>query len=372
MWRSEACINHGEDLAMGTTRVVLADDHAVVRAGLRSALTSVPECEVVGEAANGPQLLAVLAQHQPDLLVVDVAMPDFDPIATIRRIRTTYPAMKILVVSAYDDQSYVVGLLAAGVNGYHLKDQPLSDLQLAVQRIIAGGNWISGPLLSRLIQATPQLTRSPQMALTRRQRELLRLIVQGYDNRRMAQEMSLSVKTVENHLTALYRAINVSSRLEAYQFALQHPELLAETGYDVVQHHEPSATGTAPLTVLVIDDNERYRVQLKRMIAKACIDAWLYDAEDCHQAVQLLQQITPDLIFIDVILNDGDGIQCLRRIKTLQPGARVVLISAYPDREFRRLGLESGALAFLDKKDLDAAAVRQVVEDAIQRKHKAL
>ncbi|MEF3273084.1 MAG: response regulator transcription factor [Chloroflexus sp.] len=352
---------------MGITRVVLADDHAVVRAGLRTALAGLPNFEVVGEAADGPQLLATLAQHQPDLLVVDVAMPAFDPIATIRQIHATYPALKILVVSAYDDQSYVVGLLAAGVNGYHLKDQPLSDLQLAVQRIMAGGNWISSPLLSRLIQAAPQLTRSAPISLTRRQRDLLRLIAQGYDNRRMAQEMDLSVKTIENHLTALYRAINVTSRLEAYQFALRHPELLAESGYEATHNRDPALNTTA-LTVLIIDDNERYRAQLKRMIGKACAEAYLYEAEDCYAATRLLRQITPDLIFVDVILNDGDGIQCLRRIKQIAPETRAILISAYPDREFRRLGLEAGALAFLDKKDLDAATVRQVIEDALRRK----
>lgn len=352
---------------MGTTRVVLADDHAVVRAGLRTALAGLPDFEVVGEAATGPQLLAALAQHHPDLLVVDVAMPEFDPINAIRQIHADYPAMKILVVSAYDDQSYVVGLLAAGVNGYHLKDQPLSDLQLAVQRIMAGGNWISSPLLSRLIQAAPQLAHPSPISLTKRQRDLLRLIAQGYDNRRMAQEMDLSVKTIENHLTALYRTIRVSSRLEAYQFALRHPELLAESGHEAAQNRELPA-GPSLLTVLIIDDNERYRAQLKRMVGKAYAEAQLYEAEDCHAATCLLRQITPDLAFIDVILNDGDGIQCLRRVKSIAPNIRAILISAYPDREFRRLGLEAGALAFLDKKDLDAATVRQVVEDALRRK----
>ncbi len=353
---------------MGTFRVVLADDHAVVRAGLRSALTGLPECDVVGEAASGSQLFAALAQHQPDLLVVDVAMPEFDPITAVRQIRTQYPNLKILVVSAYDDQSYVVGLLAAGVHGYHLKDQPLSDLQLAVQRIMDGGNWVSGPLLSRLIQAAPTLSRPAPVSLSRRQRELLRLIAQGYDNRRMAHEMDLSVKTIENHLTALYRALRVSSRLEAYQFALHHPELLAETGFEAAQGHD-AATGSAPpLIVLILDDNERYRAQLKRMIGKACPEAHIHEAEDCHQATRIAGQVRFDLIFIDVILNDGDGIQCLRQMKRALPEARAILISAYPDREFRRLGLEAGALAFLDKKDLDAATVRQVVEDALRRK----
>jgi len=352
---------------MGNTRVVLADDHAVVRAGLRGALCSMAGFEVVGEASNGPELFAALERARPDLLVMDVAMPDFDPIAAIHRIRATYPELKILVVSAYDDQAYVVGLLAAGVNGYHLKDQPLADLQLAVQRIMAGQRWIAGSLVGRLVQAelTPQ--RPPDSVLTRRQRELLHLLVQGYDNRRMAQEMELSVKTIENHLTALYRALAVSSRLEAYQFALRHPELLASSGLEAAQSVPPPA-GNDRLCVLVVDDNKRYRSQLKRMIGKACPEALIYEAEDPGEAGRFARQIAFDLAFVDVLLGMGDGIQCARRIKALTPQTRVILISAYPDREFRRLGLEAGAEVFLDKKDLDAATVRQVVEDVLGRR----
>ncbi len=352
---------------MGTIRVVLADDHAVVRAGLRGALCNISGFEVVGEASNGPEVFAALEQYQPDLLVMDVAMPDFDPIAAIHRIRATYPALKILVVSAYDDQAYVVGLLAAGVNGYHLKDQPLADLQLAAQRVMAGERWISGPLVSRLVQMGPAPAQ-PTVTLTRRQRELLRLLAQGYDNRRMAQEMELSIKTIENHLTALYRAIGVNSRLEAYQFALHHPDLLAVSGQEAAQRFPTPAEGVHSLNVLVVDDNERYRAQLKRMIGKACPEAQIYEAEDCGEASRYARHIALDLALIDVILNEGDGIQCARRVKAIAPQTRIILISAYPDREFRRLGLEAGAVALLDKKDLDAPTVRQVIEDVLSRK----
>ncbi len=353
---------------MAGIRLVLADDHAVVRAGLRGALCAIPDFEVVGEASNGPELFAALERWRPDLLVMDVAMPEFDPIAAIHRIRESYPALKILVVSAYDDQAYVIGLLAAGVNGYHLKDQPLADLQLAAQRVMAGERWISGPLVSRLVQSGPAPTR-PSIQLTRRQRELLRLLAQGYDNRRMAQEMELSVKTIENHLTALYRTLGVSSRLEAYQFALHHPELLAVSGQEAAAELPPAPSADADqFYALVVDDNERYRAQLKRMIGRACPQAQIYEAEDCGEAARLARQVPFDLAWIDVLLNAGDGIQCARRVKALSPQTRVILISAYPDREFRRLGLEAGAEAFLDKKDLDAASVRQVIEDVISRK----
>lgn len=353
---------------MTQTRVVLADDHAVVRAGLRGALCNIPGFEVVDEASNGPEVFAALERCKPDLLVMDVAMPGFDPIAAIHRIRAEYPDLKILVVSAYDDQAYVVGLLAAGVNGYHLKDQPLADLQLAAQRVMAGERWISGPLVSRLVQSSPAPTR-PTLALTRRQKELLRLLAQGYDNRKMAQEMELSIKTIENHLTALYRALGVNSRLEAYQFALRHPELLAVSGQEALNTPVSAPEADAsPFYVLVVDDNERYRAQLKRMIGKACPQAQIYEAEDCGEAGRFARQVALDLAFIDVLLSAGDGIQCARRVKALAPQTRIILISAYPDREFRRLGLEAGAEAFLDKKDLDAASVRQVIEDVMSRK----
>ncbi len=345
-------------------KVLLADDHAIVRAGLRDALASLPGLEIVGEVGNGRELTLALETLAPDFLVVDVTMPEFEPVAAVRHIRSAYPALKILVVSAYDDQAYVVGLLSAGVDGYHLKDQPLSDLQLAVRRILAGERWISGPLVNRLIDQHPTAATSTTAMLTRRQRELLRLLTLGYDNRKMAQEMELSVKTVENHLTALYRAIGVASRLEALNYAVRHPEVLATLGHEVALAG-PEARLAARLIVLLVDDNARYRTQLGKLVGKGCPALSLYEAEDCAEAVRLAGRVHPHLAFIDVVLPEEDGIQCVRQIKAVSPATRLVLISAYPDREFRRLGLNAGAVAFLDKKDLDAAAVRQVVDDAL-------
>jgi len=110
----------------------------------------------------------------------------------------------------------------------------------------------------------------------------------------------------------------------------------------------------------------RYRQQLSRLIGRTYPATLLYEAEDIAEAVRLTEQVRPQLALIDVVLTEEDGIQCARRLKAISPTTRVVLISAYPDREFRRLGLAAGAVAFLDKKDLDAAAVRQVVEDALR------
>jgi DNA-binding NarL/FixJ family response regulator len=188
---------------MSTLRILLADDHAIVRAGISNTLKELPDLEIVGEVGDGPSLFTALAQTRPNFLLIDVTMPDFDPIAAIREIRARYPTMKILVVSAHDDDVYVQGLLGAGVDGYHMKDQTLSDLRLAVQRVQAGERWISSRLVDKLISRAPASGRSP--SLTARQREMLQLLQQGFDNQTIARRMGLSVKTVENHLTRLYR-----------------------------------------------------------------------------------------------------------------------------------------------------------------------
>jgi DNA-binding NarL/FixJ family response regulator len=347
---------------MNRARVLLADDHAVVRAGIRNALHELPGLEIVAEVGDGPSLLAALDETAPDCLLIDVTMPDFEPLVTIRRIRGQYPEMKVLVVSAYDDDVYVQGLLGAGVNGYHLKDQPLSDLRLAVERVLAGERWVSSPLIDKLLTISEPCSSSN--ALTSRQREILRLLQQGLDNQTIARQIGLSVKTIENHLTRIYRQLGVQSRLEAVRYVTERPEVLGLPGTAAgAEPGPPSGPAKDGISILLVDDNARYRCQLRRMTGRVCPAATIYEAENSGEAAHLAQRIGPQLILVDVILGDEDGIGCARRIKALAPQSRVVLISAYPDREFHRLGLQAGAVAFLDKKDLDAATMRQMIGD---------
>jgi DNA-binding NarL/FixJ family response regulator len=155
----------------------------------------------------------------------------------------------------------------------------------------------------------------------------------------------------------------VYSRSEALSYLIRHPEVLAATGQEVDAKAAESES-SKKLSVLLVDDNPRYRQQLGRMIGKTYASVLLYEA-DVSEAVRLAESVKPNLALIDVVLTDEDGIYCTRRVKAVSPATRVVLISAYPDREFHRLGLNAGAVAFLDKKDLDAAAVRQVIDDAL-------
>lgn len=350
--------------AMPPVRVLLADDHAIVRAGIRKTIEEIPDLVVINEVGSGPQVFDALAREPVDCLLIDVTMPDFEPIAAIRQIHARHPDMKILVVSAFDDDVYVQGLLAVGVNGYHMKDQPLNDLKLAVQRVLTGERWISSSLIGKLIGQPGGVTHMPD--LTARQRNLLRLLNQGYDNKSIAQETGLSIKTIENHLTRVYKQLGVQSRLEAVNYILHHPQVLGTPGIEAAHAEEvPTAAVQRGAAILVVDDNARYREQLQRMIGKISPRTTIYEADCIDDAVQLAQRVELKLVLIDIVLGSEDGLTCTRRIKAISPQSRIVLISAYPDREFHRQGLESGAVAFLDKKDLDLATLRQVLNDII-------
>jgi DNA-binding NarL/FixJ family response regulator len=344
---------------MVPSRLLLADDHAVVRAGIANAIADLPGVEVIGEVGDGPAVFAALADQLPDCLLIDVTMPEFEPIGDIGQIRAHYPELKILVVSAYDDDVYVQGLLGAGVNGYHLKDQPLSDLRLAVQRVLAGERWICSPLVEKLVR----LRDGGPVGLTERQRELLACLQDGLDNIAIARSTGLSVKTVENHLTRLYRQLGVQSRLEAVRYIREHPAILGRA--PVAAPGREAERQPARLALLIVDDNNRYRAQLRRQVERAYPSAAVYEAENIAAALRHAGGQTVQLALVDVVLGDESGIDCARRLHALMPGARIVLFSAYPDREFHRQGLQAGAVAFLDKKDLDAAALRLLIEDVL-------
>jgi DNA-binding NarL/FixJ family response regulator len=346
---------------MPSGKILIADDHAIVRAGIRTVVEEIEGLEVVGEVHDGPSLLESLHAHQPDCLLVDISMPEFNPLKTLPEIRAQYPDIKILVVSVYDDEYYVHELLQAGVNGYHLKDQPLSDLKLALIKVLEGDRWISGPLITKLVGGAHPKTTPP--LLTLRQREILHLLKEGYDNQNIALQMSLSVKTVENHLTRMYRQLGVNSRLEAAHYVGQHPEVLGVSGREIAQQRSVDLVKTHGLVILLVDDNPRYLQQLQRVLGKVQPQANLFQAESSSSAVLLAQRLQPQLVLVDVVLGEEDGILCAKRVKAVCSQTRIIMISAYPDREFHRLSIEAGAVAFLDKKDLDARTLRHVVED---------
>jgi len=347
---------------MQNTRIILADDHAVVRAGIRKTVDQIPQLEVVAEVGTGPLVFSSLEKEQVDLLLIDVTMPEFDPIQAIKQIKILYPALKILVISAYDDEFYVRGLLNAGVNGYHMKDQSLNDLKLAITRVLEGEKWISSTLINKLSRSDIDKTHLPE--LTKRQRDLLLSLRQGLDNKSIAKKFFLSIKTIENNLSSLYRKLNVQSRLEAVNYLTRHPEIIEasdeSSGSENIKKDSELKSG---YKILVVDDNAKYRNQLIRTLDKLDSQAAIFSASNTKQALDLVHNTKFKLAFIDVILNEENGIYCTEQINKMQPNIRIILISAYPDQEFHKEGIKAGAIAFLDKKNLGLSTLRQIIED---------
>lgn len=344
-------------------RVLIADDHEIARVGVCQALAETENITLIVQVRNGIELFEALNREAFDLLIMDVSMPHFDPLPAVQFIRTQHQKMLILVVSAHDDDLYVQGMLNAGVHGYHLKDQPLRDLTLAVDRIRSGQTWVSSPLINKILSSSHRVP----IELSARQIDIARALSNGLSNKEIAEQLTLSTKTIENHLTRLYRQLNVNSRLEAMAYIHENPQLLGQRGQTLSKSTPPPppvASGNS--AVIVVDDNQRFRKEFCSIIGRNFPTVAVYEAGNWAELYTLVKHVHPKLIFMDVVLGDEDGIGLTRKIKQSLQEVKIVLITAYPDREFHRLGIESGALALIDKKDLDTSTIKQILYDIIK------
>lgn len=204
---------------MDKTRVLIADDHPLFRKGMRALLESLPEMEVVGEAATGEEALALANSLAPDVIVMDLQMPGESGIVATRAILSASPHIRILVVTLFEDSESVFTALRAGARGYILKDTDASEMARAIQAVGRGEAVFSPAIANRLIDffAAPHPTVPKEMfpSLTEREREILRLIAQGHANPEIARQLSLSVKTIHNYVSNIFSKLQVADRAQA-------------------------------------------------------------------------------------------------------------------------------------------------------------
>ncbi|HSM57473.1 MAG TPA: response regulator transcription factor [Candidatus Sulfomarinibacteraceae bacterium] len=203
-----------------TIRVVLAEDHHVMRAALHLWLSREPDFEVVGEVADGGALLSVVQEKRPDVLVMDARMPNHDPVRSAEAVRECCPDVKIVVLSAHSTSEYVVGLLKAGVRGYVLKDDARDALMLALREVAGGGEWVSPRVAGILINSVTGSGGDSVARLTDRENEVLVLMARGYRNERIAEELVISEHTVRNHIHNIFHKLDVGTRVEAVLYAI--------------------------------------------------------------------------------------------------------------------------------------------------------
>ena len=215
-------MKYGRPSGMKTIRILLADDHAVVRQGFKMILGAQPDMEIVGEAGNGREAVELVEQLKPDIVVMDVAMPELNGIEATRRMAENAPHARVLALSMHKDSVYVREILRAGARGYLLKDSVAADLVSAVRAIAAGEGYLSPAVSDAVLDDYRRHVTNPIDLLTSREREVLQMLAEGKTNKEIAGILNLSVYTVDAHRGRIMEKLNVHSINELVRFAVRN------------------------------------------------------------------------------------------------------------------------------------------------------
>jgi two-component system, NarL family, response regulator NreC len=207
-------------------KIILADDHQVVRKGLKALLSTDPEFEITGEAGDGLDTVKMVEELQPDVLVLDLMMPGINGLEVTRQLNKKNPRIGIVILSMHSNEAYVLEALRSGAKAYILKESPPEELVRAIKEVSKGHRYLSAPLTERAIEAYTQKTEMKPMdpfdQLTTRELEILQLAAQGSTNSDIAARLFISPRTVETHRTHLMRKLNLLNHAQLIQFAIQH------------------------------------------------------------------------------------------------------------------------------------------------------
>lgn len=205
---------------MDKIRILIADDHAVVREGTRTLLEREPDMEVVGEAADGEEALRLLEKLKPDVAILDISMPKFSGIEVTRQIKAKLPSLAILILTAYDNDEYVFALLEAGAAGYLLKDVPIREVIDAVRAVYSGESVLHPSIARKVIQraitgSVKSREGKSEIELSEREKEVLKLAAKGLNNKDISESLCISIRTVQGHINSIFHKLGVGSRTEA-------------------------------------------------------------------------------------------------------------------------------------------------------------
>jgi two-component system, NarL family, response regulator NreC len=207
---------------MNRAKVVLADDHAVLREGLRALINSQPDMEVVAEAGTGPEAVEKVRETGARVLCLDLSMPGWGSAATIERVRAASPRTRVLILTMHDDPAYVRSAVTAGADGYILKTTPVARLIAAIRDVAAGERVIDGPLQAYLDHSPDHSPTAGKLQLSRREREVLELLSKGHTHQEIADKLFVSVKTVETYRARIRDKTGLKSRADFVRFGLDN------------------------------------------------------------------------------------------------------------------------------------------------------
>lgn len=216
-----------------TIQVILAEDHELTRQGLAYGLEKFPGIRIIGEAENGQDVLALVAKNQPDIVIMDVVMPVLNGIAATRQLKAAFPNIRVLMLTSHNEEEKVFEAFAAGADGYCMKDVRTERLAQVIEMVLEGVLWIDPKIAGLILKVMPMLSekmaqenkKSQSVALvdlTVREKEILRLIAQGLNNKDIAETLSISLFTVKNHVSSIIQKLAVEDRTQAAILALKH------------------------------------------------------------------------------------------------------------------------------------------------------
>lgn len=208
-----------------TTRILLAEDHNTVREGIKMLVNAQPDMEVIGEAANGQAAITQTRELKPDMLVMDISMPELNGLKATEKLRSEFPDLKILTLTRHTDDGYLQQLLKAGVNGYVLKQSAPTELINAIRTVRSGRSYVDSELTQKVLGRYVGRSMGPVRGegtkeTSDRESEVLRFIAWGYSNKEIASRLDLSVKTVEAHKSNAMRKLNMRSRIDIVRYAI--------------------------------------------------------------------------------------------------------------------------------------------------------
>ncbi|MEJ2423493.1 MAG: response regulator transcription factor [Candidatus Thiodiazotropha sp.] len=214
-------------MSSDTKTIVIAEDHTILRAGLKALLTSNPDFQVIGEADNGKDAIRRTVELKPDLVIMDLSMPGLNGMDAVREIKERMPEVKTLVLTVHNEEEYVLASLKAGANGYVLKDATQNELMVAAERVLEGKTYLSAEITEKVVNSYLHTNSVHQEPLTRwdtvtqRERQILKLVAEGHTNKSMADYLCISVKTVEKHRANLMKKLDLHSVSALTTYALE-------------------------------------------------------------------------------------------------------------------------------------------------------